>query len=167
MAFSTCLLKGSVSDGISQKSLEKAERLDFARNARFSVWSGAYCGAVQHWIYNVLYARLFPGSSALSKVCATVFDGAVHAPFFYLPSYFTAKSWMTGGSLREGWDEYLRTKWNVLPAYYKVWTPATFGILFFVPPHFRVLALSAISLFWLVILSFKVPMVPEYYSSDD
>merc|ERR1712087_873237 len=73
--------------------------------------------------------------------------------------YFTAKSWMTGGSVRDGWDEYLRTKWEVLPAYYKVWTPATFAILFFVPPHFRVLVLSAISLFWLVILSFKVPMV--------
>merc|ERR1712087_971246 len=73
--------------------------------------------------------------------------------------YFTAKSWMTGGSVRDGWDEYMRTKWSVLPAYYKVWTPATFAILFFVPFQFRVLVLSVISLFWLIVLSFKVPMV--------
>merc|ERR1719397_1039324 len=104
MAFATCFCKGSLSDSVTQTKIEDrkkgAKTFDLKRNWRFATWSGAYCGSVQHFVYNVLYLRLFPGTQLLSRIGATTFDTMVHGPMVYLPTYFVCKSLLTGGTAK-------------------------------------------------------------------
>ena len=174
MAFITCFGKGSLSDGITQTKLEKNTKqihkdqwLDYKRNVRFAVWSGTYCGCIQHFVYNVLYARLFPSTTVLSRLICTLFDCFVHGPVSYFPSYYISKSLMTGGTAMEGFDEYRNNIWKILTPYWKVWCPSIFLIMFFLPPQFRVLAIAGVSLFWLILLSYMSPMVEENLIQND
>eukprot|EP01084_Bolivina_argentea_P088057 158975_1 len=173
LAFATCFVKGSISDSITQKKLEKNtinsnqdNWLDYKRNARFATWSGAYCGSVQHFVYNVLYARLFPASSVLSKVCCTAFDGLIHVPFFYFPSYYLFKSLFLGGNGIDGLNEFWDNKWKILTTYWKIWTPIIFSVMFFVPFEFRVGTIGVASLFWLILLSYIAPMTDSDHDKD-
>ena len=167
MAFGTCFIKGNISDGITQRKLENPSDenrdndrfLDYKRNIRFAIWSGVYCGSIQHWIYNVLYAKIFPGTSIMSRLICTTFDCTIHGPCVYMPSYYVSKSLMTGGNAKVGLNEYRDNAWEILMTYWKVWVPTVFGVMFFVPPEFRVLAIGGVSLFWLILLSYVAPMV--------
>ena len=164
MAFGTCFVKGSISDGITQTKLEKQcddnnnAILDYKRNMRFATWSGAYCGCIQHWVYNIFYGRLFPGTSILSRALCTAFDCTIHAPMFYFPSYYISKSLMTGGTANDGLNEYINNKWDILIPYWRIWIPTIFAVMFFIPFEFRVITIGLVSLFWLILLSYMVPM---------
>lgn len=171
MAFGTCFIKGGMSDAFTQRQLEgipadNDQFLDYKRNARFATWSGAYCGCVQHWVYNVAYAYLFPGTSVMSRLICTAFDCTFHGPMVYIPCYYVSKSLMTGGTAKEGWNEFWDNKWETLRAYWKVWCPTVFVVMFFIPPEFRVLLIGAVSLFWLVVLSYIAPMVDQEEIED-
>ena len=82
MAFLTMLTKGSIADYLTQTQIETRienpnlktnknsikttnnkhhKKFDFKRNIKFSLFCGVYTGCAQHWIYNKLYQRLFPG----------------------------------------------------------------------------------------------------------
>ena len=60
-AFATCFLKGSASDVVAQQALDSEEGFDLPRNITFAVFSGAYLGIGQHYVYN---ARLASGCPA-------------------------------------------------------------------------------------------------------
>eukprot|EP01083_Nonionella_stella_P160891 526304_1 len=158
MAFATCFIKGSVSDGITQTKLENTEKMDSKRNTRFAVWSGMYCGCVQHVIYNILYQRLFPVVTPLNRVAVTMMDCFIHVPLLFFPIYYVFRSLIFGGSLADGLNEYWNEKWNVLPAYWKLWLPSMFCIMSFVPIEFRIFAIGSVSVIWLIIMSYLVPM---------
>merc|ERR1712228_157156 len=166
LAFATCFIKGSASDGIAQTKLENAATMDWKRNTRFATWSAGYCGMFQHWIYNILYARLFPSASVMSRIACTACDCSIHGPLVYLPTYYVCKSLMTGGSAKDGFDEWWINKWDISKAYWKVWIPTVFVMMFFIPFEFRVLTLSVVSLFWLVIVSYMAPMVDNEKNED-
>ena len=51
-AFATCLVKGAIADGVAQIQVEKRDRLDARRTMLFALWSAAYCGSCQHYIFN-------------------------------------------------------------------------------------------------------------------
>jgi hypothetical protein len=51
-AFATCLVKGAIADGVAQIQVEKRDRLDSRRTMLFALWSAAYCGSCQHYIFN-------------------------------------------------------------------------------------------------------------------
>lgn len=166
MAFGTCFFKGSISDGVTQTKLEDRSHstnakntLDIKRNLRFSTWSGAYCGAVQHFVYNVLYLRLFPGIHLSSKLAATTVDTLIHGPLVYLPTYYVCKSLLTGGSATDGLTEYSGNLWDIVTAYWKVWCPTVLITMTVMPMEFRILFISGVSLFWLMLLSYKAPMI--------
>mmetsp|Transcript_5969 Transcript_5969/g.9508 ORF Transcript_5969/g.9508 Transcript_5969/m.9508 type:complete len:197 (-) Transcript_5969:23-613(-) len=170
MAFSTCLLKGSISDSFTQTKLEQNEQFDFKRNSRFAIWSASYCGCVQHFLYNVLYPRMFPSVGWIATICAVAVDTGLHGPLCYLPVYYMSKSVMTGGTVKNGWQEYFENKWSILTAYWKVWTPTVIVMMRWIPPELRVLTLSGVSLFWLVLLSYIAPMTdrtPQDESQDE
>ena len=77
------------SDAIAQLQVERADRIDWARNAAFAFFSGAYLGVGQHFVYNVAFTRLFGSqtnvATALRKVAADSFG---HVPLLYLPLYY-------------------------------------------------------------------------------
>ena len=175
-AFVTCYLKGSVADAITQTKLESKssnfgevrnngnwfDRIDWMRNWRFSMFSGLYCGCIHHLIYNLLYSALFPASTWTSAIIKTVVDSFVHIPFSYFPVYFAMKSMFLGKSPLDGLKSYWYDEiWTVLPIYWKVWIPVLVFLFYFIPYELRVGTIAALSLFWLILLSYLSPMTDK------
>ena len=170
MAFGTCVCKGSISDNITQTKLEQNSKsqneFDWKRNVRFSVWSGLYCGSFQHLVYNVFYSRLFPVITPMNRIAVTIVDCFGHVPFVAMPNYYIFRSLILGGSAVDGVYDYWNEKWNVLSAYWKLWIPAMFCIMSFVPYEFRILSIGVVSIVWLAILSYLAPMIDSDTSMD-
>lgn len=170
MAFGTCFIKGSISDGVTQTKIEKRSAdkgVDLKRNVRFAAWSGAYCGSIQHFVYNVLYLRMFPSTHIASRLLCTSFDTLVHGPWVYLPTYYVCKSLLTGGKAKDGLAEFTDNWWDIVTAYWKVWFPSVLITMTVIPMQFRILFISGVSLFWLMLLSYKAPMVDHSEIVDE
>ena len=162
-SFATCFVKGAVADIIAQRVLDKRRHAeskidahDWRRTLAFAVYSGAYCGCAQHWIYNSLYARLFTIETtvavALKKVSCDCF---VHAPLVASPCYYFLRPVMEGrGSIVDGVADYKRDFWTVGIAFVKVWGPAHMCTFTVVPPPMRIAFIASVSLGWLSLMSF-------------
>ena len=161
LAFATCFFKGSLSDSITQTKIEQNSDFDWKRNGRFAVFSGAYCGSVQHFIYNVFYQRLFPVITPWNRIGVTLIDCFGHVPCVFFPNYYMFRSLILGGSPVDGLSNYWNEKWAVLSAYWKLWIPAMFCIMSFVPYEFRILSIGGVSIVWLAILSYLAPMIEQ------
>ena len=90
MSFATCLVKGSLADGIAQTFVEKNEAgFSTRRNLLFAAWSAAYCGCAQHYIFNVAFSRAFGTATtwavSLQKAAA---DSFVATPLLGIPIYY-------------------------------------------------------------------------------
>ena len=59
MAFATCTGKGMLADAMSQSVIESKEEIDWHRNLVFGFYGGWYCGWFQHFLYNIVYTRMF------------------------------------------------------------------------------------------------------------
>merc|ERR1712048_247773 len=162
-AFATCWFKGSFSDGIAQTCTEGTELqdLDLGRNARFALFSAAYTGCAQHFIYNVLYTHLFSSSrSAINVAKKVLTDSFVHAPFLYLPVYYASQSLMKSdlpGTPMEkclfGLRKYRDEAQETLTKYWLVWTPVQVINFKFMPTELRVAFMASVSFGWLIALS--------------
>merc|ERR550525_715988 len=141
---------------IEKDSTDKG--VDIKRNLRFAAWSGAYCGSIQHFVYNVLYLRMFPSTHIASRLLCTSFDTLVHGPWVYLPTYYVCKSLLTGGNAKDGLTEFTGNWWDIVTAYWKVWFPTVLITMTVIPMQFQILFISGVSLFWLMLLSYKAPM---------
>ena len=155
-AFATCFAKGAASDAVSQLQVEKAEKMDWKRNAVFATFSAAYLGIGQHLVYNVAFARIFGTRTdmwtGLKKVIA---DSTVHVPMIYLPLYYPFKAVALGeGSVRDGLERYAHDAKDVLTTYWSAW-PAVHFISFTVcPVELRISFVASVSFVWLVYLSY-------------
>jgi len=156
VAFTTCVAKGAASDSIAQLQFEKKPRLDVRRTLAFALFSGAYLGLGQHFVYNVLFTRLFGSSTgartALKKVLA---DALVHVPCVYLPLYYPFETVALGkGSVRDGLARYAEDAPSVLMTYWCTW-PAVHALNFsVVPQELRIAFVASVSFFWLIYLSY-------------
>ena len=67
MSFVTCFVKGCMADVIAQTAVEKKRGSDVSlrRTFLFGMWSGAYCGSAQHFIFNVVFSRMFGTATML------------------------------------------------------------------------------------------------------
>ena len=157
VAFVTCLAKGSASDAVAQVYLEgaKPRDIDWGRNARFSLFSAAYLGCGQHFIYNILYTRIFSKArdavTVFKKVCV---DNLIHVPIFYLPLYYASKALMLGGHAMAGLAQYRDEARECLINYWKIWTPVQIVNFWLMPTELRVAFMACASFFWLIVLSF-------------
>ena len=165
-AFITCYIKGTLADGITQTSTNG--NIDMARNIRFSIWSGGYCGCIQHYIYNILYQRIFPIHSIRNTIFKTLIDNGFTMPFFSLPQYCVFKSWLLGDKnwFQQGITNYRNELWGVMKYYWRVWLIGTF-IALSLPIQFRILTIGCISLGWLMILSAISPMSDHENKTND
>ena len=109
-SFFTCLFKGGVADSVAQIKVEQRGQLDARRTALFALWSATYCGCAQHFIFNILFRRVFGAGTgfrvALSKASA---DSFVATPLLGIPIYYACKPMIegkTGASPLDGLREY-------------------------------------------------------------
>jgi len=154
-AFATCFVKGACSDLFAQKFVEKKE-VNWRRNLCFATYSGAYCGVAQHFVYNVYFTKWFgSGQDIMTATKKVAADALVHVPFIYLPVYYIFENGVLAGegpskSLKK-WREQL---WQVMKAYWSVWTVFHFVNFTLTPPELRIGAIACVSFIWLIIISF-------------
>lgn len=159
-AFVTCAIKGALADLLIQTVVEKREILDWKRNAVFSFYGGYYCGWWQHFLYNIVYLRLFGPSTALSNALRKVaFDSIVHVPFIIFPVYYAYLSLTIGGqkhgdTVEEGLRMYRDELFDINKRYFSVWIPANLLVFTVVPTHFRIGFIASTSFAWLSLVSF-------------
>ena len=155
-SFLTCFVKGGIADVIAQTVIEKNDTVSLRRTALFALWSGAYCGSGQHFIFNVLFGRVFGQATtvrvALAKACA---DSFAATPLLGIPIYYACKPTIegTGGGPMEGLWEYAD---GFADFYFKpamVWIPAHLVTFSVVPVNLRIGWISVVSLGWLSFVS--------------
>lgn len=176
VAFGTCWAKGQCSDVIAQTAGEGRpfSSLDVGRNLRFALFSGAYTGIIQHFIYNVVYSKIFgDGRSWRTVIMKVGLDNFIHVPFLYIPVYYTSQSVLKGNypvappgadpfttlevvvmACRDGLRKYREEAYDVLRSYYMLWTPVQLTNFKVVPTELRIAFIASASFFWLIILSF-------------
>ena len=115
-AFVTCFLKGSASDAVSQKVVEQREQMNWRRNVAFATFSGWYLGIGQHYVYNVLFTRVFgAGTDLATAMKKVVADSLVHVPCLYLPLYYPFEFVALGkGTAMDGLRRYRADSYDVL-----------------------------------------------------
>ena len=139
-AFLTCGVKASLSDTISQRSVEMvcsktgkvtAHRFCFSRNGAFILYGALYQGVTQHLIYNDIYPVIFgTGTDAGTVAAKVVFDQLVHAPLLALPVAYLVKAAVFKYPLAEGLQRYAAdAQRDLLWKYWLLWSVAVAGSL--------------------------------------
>mmetsp|Transcript_18030 Transcript_18030/g.72244 ORF Transcript_18030/g.72244 Transcript_18030/m.72244 type:complete len:199 (-) Transcript_18030:236-832(-) len=157
-AFAVCTVKGAIADGLAQTVIEHhaVDEIDVKRNALFAFYGGWYCGWAQHFVYNIVYTRLFGTStSALNAVRKVAFDSVVHVPFGVFPVYYAYKGLLYDGlGVVGGLRKYADEARDMIARYYMVWVPANLVTFTVVPTRFRITFIATTSLGWLTLSSF-------------
>lgn len=154
VAFATCFVKGSASDAVTQCIVEGKNKIDWKRNVAFSTFSAAYLGCGQHYIYNVLFTRLFGAgfdwTTVLKKVAA---DGLWHVPCLYLPLYYAFEDTVLADGPLHGLRRYSNEWWDCMKPYWSMWTFFHVANFRFTPPELRIASVACMSFLWLMVLS--------------
>jgi protein Mpv17 len=156
-SFLTCFVKGGIADVIAQTIIEQNDDISVRRAALFALWSGAYCGSGQHFIFNTLFGRVFGTATtvrvALSKACA---DSFIATPLLGIPIYYACKPIIestAGAGPMDGLREYADGFWDFYWKPAMVWIPAHLVTFSVVPVNFRIGWISFVSLGWLSFVS--------------
>ena len=178
MAFATCFAKGALADITSQNYLDHHNedasnsntQIDIKRVGAFALFSGAYLGVGQHYVYNVAFRKMF-GEKATQSVWVqkVIADSFVHVPMIYLPLYFIFENtmlqplitpdinsvitWLKTGTSK-GIEHYQMEAWNTLTTYWKMWPVFHYFNFRFTPKELRIGSIASFSYLWLVALSF-------------
>lgn len=154
-AFGVTFCKGSASDAVAQTALND-ESFDWRRNVSFALFSGAYLGVGQHYVYNVAFPFfLGAGRDMLTASRKVLADALVHVPLVYLPLYYPFETVATGqGTLEDGLRRYRDDAPRVLSTYWMTWPPVHFFSFTVLPSELRITFVAGISFLWLIFLSY-------------
>eukprot|EP01087_Luapelamoeba_hula_P010960 TRINITY_DN2932_c0_g1_i1.p1 TRINITY_DN2932_c0_g1~~TRINITY_DN2932_c0_g1_i1.p1 ORF type:complete len:276 (-),score=67.96 TRINITY_DN2932_c0_g1_i1:10-837(-) len=147
------VVKTSAADLIAQKVIERRERVDFKRNAIFTMFGFVYLGGFQFALYNHILPRMFPGTGTRVVMKRLFVDQAIHHPIMYFPAFYGIKTVMQNDSFEKGFTNYKHDLPENMIALWKVWVPSMFVCFAFVPAHMRIPYVSGVSFFWTTILS--------------
>lgn len=162
LSFSNEDKKTSVSaGGFSAQGRSGGESFSLRRNFAFALFSGFYLGGFQHFLYNVVFTRLFgAGQSlkvALQKVAADLF---VTTPFICHPVYYSSEYAILKGEPAEGLRTYFVGKPGgspeflpVMSRYAMIWPAFHLFNFTITPPELRIAGIACVSFVWLTILS--------------
>ena len=131
-----------------------ATPLNLRRVCAFATFSGAYAGCFQHFMYNIVFFKLFGEGTRRSAIAKVVADSTVHTPFICLPLYYMFESTALGGSPEKGLMQYSKQWWEILSAYWCMWPAFHFLNFRFTRPELRIGAVAVFSYFWLIVQSF-------------
>ena len=113
---------------------------------------GLALGPIGHFWYRFLDGYL-PSRSLRSVAKKVVLDQCVAGPFLYV-LFFSGAGALEGQSFREITQEIKEKFLTIFLLDLSVWPPAQFINFTFVPPQFRVIYVSGITLVWDTVLSF-------------
>jgi hypothetical protein len=154
--FLTASTKAAFADSMAQYRDVCTTKFDVRRNIAMVLYSGTVLGMLCSIMYNKIFPLLFAGTDPLKlAVKMTLFDGFVNAPLIWLPPAYIAQALIYKYPKREAIQKYITdVKENgLLTKYWSVWIPCSFINFLFVPAHFRVAFVAAVSFFWMIILS--------------
>mmetsp|Transcript_33545 Transcript_33545/g.68970 ORF Transcript_33545/g.68970 Transcript_33545/m.68970 type:complete len:317 (-) Transcript_33545:124-1074(-) len=163
-AFVTCAIKASAADVVAQtaETSLSSEGMDpeqvgisKRRNLAFFMYGGIYQGLAQEVIFNQIFPALFGEGSAISVLNKVLFNSMVVGPFLTLPTAYIVKIFIFKHSFLEAMSTYKNDVINhgLLKKFWSIWVPVQFLTFGVVPKHFRILFISVVSFFWLVIFS--------------
>ncbi|CAL1163525.1 unnamed protein product [Cladocopium goreaui] len=156
VAFVTCYGKGTASDLVAQMLVERKSQPSVQRNVAFALFSGAYLGIGQHFVYNVAFTRIFGAGMDLrvgvQKVLADLF---CHVPFMYLPLYYMFEDTALGvGNPQSGLQRWWKELPGTMAAYCKIFPMFHLFNFTVTPPELRISLIACVSFVWLVVLSY-------------
>lgn len=156
--FLTASTKAAFADSVAQRRDSCVTKFDVKRNLSMMLYSGLVLGVSCEVMYNDIFPLIFgtvPDKCVYRAIKMTLFDGFVNAPLLWLPPAYIVKAWMYGHPKREAIRKYVvDVKENgLLKKYWSLWLPLSMVNFMFVPAHFRIAFVAAISFFWMIILS--------------
>lgn len=157
--FLTAGTKASFADRLAQHRDVGTTKFDKKRNLAMVLYSGLVLGISVEVMYNHVFPLLFNTGAAertaLMAMKMTLFDGFINAPLLWLPPAYIAKAIVFGYPKRQGIQKYVKdVKENgLLKMYWSLWLPMSMINFLFVPDHFRVAFVAAVSFFWMIALS--------------
>lgn len=157
-SFLTASTKAAFADSMAQYRDVCTTKFDVRRNIAMVLYSGTVLGMLCSIMYNKIFPLLFAGTADSTLTLAikmTLFDGFINAPLIWLPPAYIAQALIYKYPKREAIQKYVTdVKENgLLTKYWSVWIPCSFINFLFIPVHFRVAFVAAVSFFWMIILS--------------
>lgn len=160
--FVTTGLKTTAADAFAQLVVEKKEKIDWRRNAMFTMFGFCYLGGFQYWLYNVQFTKWcgtikkYSGHLGAAPV-KTFIDQFIHHPTLYFPVFYSLKATVEGRPIITGEDSamsrYSREYWDCWKACWSIWVPCTLFNFTFNPRHLRIPFVAATSFVWTISLS--------------
>eukprot|EP00435_Cladocopium_sp_Y103_P030976 s2266_g7.t2 len=162
VAFVTCYGKGTASDLVAQMVVERMMGLvnmgitmkewksqpSVHRNVAFALFSGAYLGIGQHFVYNVAFTRIFGAGMDLRV-------GMQKVPFMYLPLYYMFEDTALGvGNPQSGLQRWWKELPGTMAAYCKIFPMFHLFNFTVTPPELRIslIACACIFIFMLAVV---------------
>ena len=144
-------LTASVGDIFVQKVVEGRDELDWKRTVVLTAFTSGMYGSFYSWYLPSMDRWFGNGGRALVK--KVLVDNALVTPFLYFPVFYATVPTARGASPSQAAAR-LRSEWvssNITSAaVYVPFAAANFGL---VPPHLRILSVSAFEFVWATILS--------------
>lgn len=155
--FVTASTKAALADSMAQYRDVHTTQFDLKRMISLVLYSGTVLGIFVSVMYNTLFPILFAGETDPFKLAIkmTLFDGFVNAPLLWLPPAYIVKALIYNYPKRQAMQKYIADvkEKRLLIKYWSLWIPVSIVNFLFVPEHFRVAFVAAVSFFWMIILS--------------
>jgi len=171
------MAKTGCADLIVQKYVDRVDKIDKRRFTLFCLWGLLWLGFVQYFVYVKLYSLWFPNVQAFARksirakiadthgqltvVKQVLFDALIHMPWFYLPAFYTLKSFLEtegamsmNGYLREAMVNYRSNFRNDVKVFWQWWVPALIVNFSICPLWMRIPFVAGVSFFFTMYWSF-------------
>lgn len=157
-AVASATVKTTSADVLVQSIVEGRRlpsELDTRRTAVFALFGGLWMGMGQYWLYCRVFEVLIPAKTVSGSLGKMALDQGVHVPCLYFPIFYTIDAWLQQA---DDVAEHVRHKCRTelvasLKANWTLWLPASFVGFRFVPTHWRIPYVSAVSMVWTTVFS--------------
>ena len=129
---------------------------DMQRTILLGTFGLLFQGCAQYTVVNVVWERLFPGTSPKSVVAKTLGMNLLSDPLLFFPCFYIFQTFLEHRRLAIGaaMERYAQNYWTDWKNSWMVWFPGhllTYGVM---PPHRRIPWMAFLSFFYMCILSF-------------
>ena len=152
---------------------------DWHRNASFTAFGSFYMGGFAHIVYTryipwILSRKVFlkslnqTGKTNLKRgIDGSLLDNTLHAPLFYLPSYFIFTDTMRGQDSAFIIQHFEESYFPTLLTLWGIWIPVQMITFSVMPTHLRTTFVNTVCLIWNIWLDFYSNANYIKHSHDD
>mmetsp|Transcript_18157 Transcript_18157/g.30155 ORF Transcript_18157/g.30155 Transcript_18157/m.30155 type:complete len:271 (-) Transcript_18157:132-944(-) len=138
---------------VQQKSMKE---WDGQRTALLGTFGLLFQGCAQYTVVNVVWERLFPGTSPKSVLAKIMGMNLLSDPLLFFPCFYAFQTFLEQRQLAIGsaMERYSQNCWTDWRNSWMVWFPGhtiTYAVM---PPHRRIPWMAFLSFFYMCILSF-------------